>query len=225
MREKIKKWEELKEVVEKSKGVGESIVFTNGCFDLIHVGHTRYLEEAKKQGDIFIVAVNSDSSVRTLKGENRPIIPEEQRAEVVAALGCVDYVTVFSELDPLRLITYLKPDYLVKGGDWAEDSIIGKDVVEGEGEAPRAGVVELPLNGEVGDRRAAVLVGQPVAIVVDRVADLRCSEVDRGVVVIAVTCRLRLPITVIVPRSSPFVNDSIAVIVFPIGDFGSSWVN
>ena len=133
MREKIKKWDELKEIVEKGKTAGKKVVFTNGCFDLIHVGHTRYLEEAKKQGDIFIVAVNSDSSVKALKGEHRPIIPEDQRAEVVAALGCVDYVTLFSELDPLRLITYLRPGYLVKGGDWAEDSIIGKDVVEGEG--------------------------------------------------------------------------------------------
>lgn len=133
MREKIKKWEELKEVVEKAKGIGKSVVFTNGCFDLIHVGHTRYLEEAKRCGDIFIVAVNSDSSVRAIKGINRPIIPEDQRAEVVAALGCVDYVTTFSEPDPLRLITYLKPTYLVKGGDWAADSIIGKEVVEAEG--------------------------------------------------------------------------------------------
>ncbi|HLB05753.1 MAG TPA: adenylyltransferase/cytidyltransferase family protein, partial [Thermodesulfobacteriota bacterium] len=133
MREKIKKWEELKEVVEKAKGKGRSIVFTNGCFDLIHVGHTRYLEEAKKYGDIFIVAVNSDSSVRAIKGMNRPIISEDERAEVVAALGCVDYVTTFSEPDPLRLITYLKPTYLVKGGDWAADSIIGKEVVEAEG--------------------------------------------------------------------------------------------
>src|SRR3989304_7422080 len=112
MREKIKKWEELKEVVEKAKGKGRSIVFTNGCFDLIHVGHTRYLEEAKKYGDIFIVAVNSDSSVRAIKGMNRPIISEDERAEVVAALGGVDYVTTFSEPDPLRLITYLKPTYL-----------------------------------------------------------------------------------------------------------------
>lgn len=143
MREKIKKWSELKEIVDKAKAAGKKIVFTNGCFDLLHVGHTRYLEEAKKQGDIFIVAVNSDSSVRALKGDNRPVIPEDQRAEVVAALECVDYVTIFSELDPLRLITHLRPNYLVKGGDWAADSIIGKDVVEGEGgEVIRIPVIE-----------------------------------------------------------------------------------
>ena len=133
MNDKIKSWQELKEIVDKAKASGKRIAFTNGCFDLIHVGHTRYLQEAKKYGDIFVVAVNSDSSVRALKGNSRPIIPEDQRAEVLAALGCVDYVTIFSELDPLKLITYLKPDFLVKGGDWAADSIIGKDVVEAKG--------------------------------------------------------------------------------------------
>lgn len=133
MREKIKRWEELKEIVDRARLEGKKVAFTNGCFDLVHVGHTRYLQEAKKYGDIFIVAVNSDSSVRVLKGDSRPIINEDQRAEVLAALGCVDYVTIFSELDPLKLITYLKPDFLVKGGDWAADSIIGKEVVEAEG--------------------------------------------------------------------------------------------
>lgn len=133
MRDKIKDWEALRKIVANAKAQGKKVVFTNGCFDLIHVGHTRYLREAKKCGDIFIVAVNSDSSVRALKGEKRPIINEAQRAEVVAALECVDYVTIFYELDPLKVISYLKPDYLVKGGDWAEESIIGKDVVEAEG--------------------------------------------------------------------------------------------
>ncbi len=143
MKNKIRGWEELREIVLKAKAEGKKVVFTNGCFDIIHVGHTRYLQEAKKCGDIFIVAVNSDSSVRALKGDKRPIINEEERAEVVAALGCVDYVTIFSEIDPLKLITYLKPDYLVKGGDWAEDSIIGKDVVEAEGgKVVRISVIE-----------------------------------------------------------------------------------
>lgn len=169
MREKIKKWEELKEVVEKAKGRGKSVVFTNGCFDLIHVGHTRYLEEAKRCGDIFIVAVNSDSSVRAIKGMNRPIIPEEQRAEVVAALGCVDYVTTFSEPDPLRLITYLKPTYLVKGGDWAADSIIGKEVVEAEG----GKVIRIP-----------VIEGAATTNIVQVVVERYCKEkieVKKGV--------------------------------------------
>jgi 3-deoxy-D-manno-octulosonate 8-phosphate phosphatase (KDO 8-P phosphatase) len=133
MREKVKGWDELKGILDRAKAEGKKVVFTNGCFDLIHVGHTRYLEEAKGYGDILVVAVNSDSSVRALKGDRRPIISEDERAEVVAALGCVDYVTIFSEPDPLSLITYLKPHLLVKGGDWAEESIIGKDVVEAEG--------------------------------------------------------------------------------------------
>lgn len=160
MREKIKSWEELKGIVDKAKAEGKRVVFTNGCFDLIHVGHTRYLQEAKKYGDIFIIAVNSDSSVRSLKGENRPIIPEEERAEVVASLGCVDYVTIFPEPDPLRLITYLRPNYLVKGGDWAEDSIIGKDVVEAEG----GKVIRIP-----------VIEGAATTNIVQKVIDKYCK--------------------------------------------------
>ncbi|MEK6726474.1 MAG: D-glycero-beta-D-manno-heptose 1-phosphate adenylyltransferase [Deltaproteobacteria bacterium] len=161
MIEKIKSWDELKEIVDKTKKSGGKVVFTNGCFDLIHVGHTRYLQEAKKYGDIFIVAVNSDSSVRALKGDSRPIIHEDQRAEVLAALGCVDYVTIFSELDPLKLITYLKPDFLVKGGDWAVDSIIGKEVVEAEG----GGVI-----------RVSVIEGAATTNIVQRIIDRYAGE-------------------------------------------------
>jgi D-beta-D-heptose 7-phosphate kinase/D-beta-D-heptose 1-phosphate adenosyltransferase len=130
---KIKGRKELKILVERLKNDGKRIVFTNGCFDLIHVGHTRYLEEAKKLGDILIVAVNSDQSVRAIKGNKRPIIPEEERAEVLAALHCVDFVVIFDEPDPLNIISSLKPDVLVKGGDWGEDAIIGREVVESVG--------------------------------------------------------------------------------------------
>lgn len=133
MKNKIKDKEDLKKVVERVKKEGKRVVFTNGCFDLIHVGHTRYLEEAKKLGDILIVAVNSDQSVRTIKGNKRPIIPEEERAEVLSALQCVDFVVIFDEPDPLNIISSLKPDVLVKGGDWREDAIIGKEVVESIG--------------------------------------------------------------------------------------------
>ena len=133
MKNKIKDKEDLKKVVEKVKKEGKRIVFTNGCFDLIHVGHTRYLEEAKKLGDILIVAVNSDQSVMTIKGNKRPIIPEEERAEVLSALQCVDFVVIFHEPDPLNIISLLKPDVLVKGGDWSEDAIIGREVVESIG--------------------------------------------------------------------------------------------
>ena len=116
----------------RSKGL--QIVFTNGCFDLMHVGHTRYLQAAKSLGDLLVVGVNSDASVRSLaKASDRPIVPESQRAEVVAALRCVDYVIIFSESDPSRLIAAIQPDVLVKGGDWPLEKIIGRDLVEARG--------------------------------------------------------------------------------------------
>src|SRR4030065_621202 len=118
----------------QARGQGERIVFTNGCFDLMHVGHTRYLQAAKNLGDLLVVAVNSDESVRSLnKAPDRPIVPEIQRAEVVAALGCVDYVVLFSEPDPHSLIAALQPDVLVKGGDWAVERIGGREGVEARG--------------------------------------------------------------------------------------------
>ncbi|MFO8084078.1 MAG: D-glycero-beta-D-manno-heptose 1-phosphate adenylyltransferase [Desulfobacterales bacterium] len=109
------------------------IVFTNGCFDLLHAGHVRYLSEAKSYGDILVVGLNSDRSVRTIKGEKRPIISETQRAEVLAGLWCVDYVTLFHEPDPLTLIEKIQPDVLVKGADWTEDNIVGADIVKKSG--------------------------------------------------------------------------------------------
>lgn len=109
-------------------------MFTNGCFDLMHIGHTRYLQAAKALGDVLVVGVNSDVSVRTLdKAPDRPIVPEAQRAEVLAALGCVDFVVTFDESDPLQLITTVQPDVLVKGGDWAIDRIVGRELVEARG--------------------------------------------------------------------------------------------
>jgi D-beta-D-heptose 7-phosphate kinase/D-beta-D-heptose 1-phosphate adenosyltransferase len=133
LQKKIKHLEELKKIVAGLKQQGKAVVFTNGCFDIIHVGHVRLLQEAKTFGDVLIVALNSDSSVRTLKGAGRPFVSEEQRAEVVAALEMVDYVVIFDELDPLRIITELTPQVLVKGGDWTIDTIIGRDVVEQAG--------------------------------------------------------------------------------------------
>ncbi|HUT84555.1 MAG TPA: D-glycero-beta-D-manno-heptose 1-phosphate adenylyltransferase [Thermodesulfobacteriota bacterium] len=133
MKEKIKKREELKKILIAHQKAGKKIVFTNGCYDLIHVGHVRYLKEAKSHGDFLVVAVNSDSSVRKLKGEKRPLIPEQERAEVLSALSCVDYLVIFDEVDPHKIISYLKPDVLVKGGDWTVDTIIGRDVVEAAG--------------------------------------------------------------------------------------------
>ena len=129
---------DLVEQVTARQKTGERIVFTNGCFDLLHIGHTRYLEEAKGLGDRLVVGLNSDDSVRQLaKGTDRPIVPADQRAEVLAALACVDYVTIFDEPDPLALIQALRPNILVKGGDWSTDRIVGKEFVEAQGGSVR----------------------------------------------------------------------------------------
>jgi D-beta-D-heptose 7-phosphate kinase/D-beta-D-heptose 1-phosphate adenosyltransferase len=126
---KITPRNELKAKVDRLKREGKKVVFTNGCFDILHAGHTRYLREARKLGDALILALNSDSSVRSIKGPMRPIVPEAERAEVVGALDSVDYVTVFDELTPLELIELLRPDVIVKGGDWAEKDIVGAETV------------------------------------------------------------------------------------------------
>jgi D-beta-D-heptose 7-phosphate kinase/D-beta-D-heptose 1-phosphate adenosyltransferase len=112
---------------------GKTVVFTNGVFDLLHPGHVRYLREARALGDALVVGVNSDRSVRANKGEGRPIAPAAERAEVVAALACVDAVVIFDEDTPHALIAALQPDVLVKGADWAEDAIVGRDIVEARG--------------------------------------------------------------------------------------------
>jgi len=111
----------------------KKVVFTNGCFDLLHVGHVRYLQEAKKLGDILVVALNSDSSVKKLKGPSRPVQNENDRAEILAALACVDFTLLFSEETPESIIKKIKPDILVKGGDWKIDQIVGSDFVQANG--------------------------------------------------------------------------------------------
>ena len=133
MREKIKEKDELKKILEGLKQRGEMIVFTNGCFDILHIGHIRCLEDARKLGDVLIVALNSDRSVRSIKGPARPFSPEAERAEVISALACVDYVVIFDEPDPLDLISFLKPHILVKGGDWTPETTVGREIVEGIG--------------------------------------------------------------------------------------------
>lgn len=133
MSEKVKKLAELKLIVHQLKQQGKTVVFTNGCFDILHVGHVRLFQEAKALGDILIVAVNSDASVKAIKGAGRPFVPAEQRAEVVAALASVDYVIIFDEPDPLRIISEVMPQVLVKGGDWTIETIIGREVVEKAG--------------------------------------------------------------------------------------------
>ena len=133
MREKIKKRNDLQRIIQDLKANGKRIIFTNGCFDLLHIGHVRYLEEAKSLGDILVVGVNSDASVRGLKGPNRPILPEEERAEILSGLGCVDYVTIFDEPTPFNLISLLLPHVLVKGGDWTKQETVGWETVERSG--------------------------------------------------------------------------------------------
>ena len=134
---KIKELREAKELRTALRDLGRKVVFTNGCFDILHPGHTRYLEQARALGDHLIVAVNSDQSVRAIKGPRRPIMDEESRAEMLAALACVDTVVVFRDETPLEIINELLPDVLVKGGDWPEDKIIGSETVKKSG-----GIVE-----------------------------------------------------------------------------------
>jgi len=133
MLNKIKTMQELRPLLDILRAVGKKIVFTNGCFDIIHTGHTRYLATARSFGDVLIVAANSDSSVRVIKGDKRPINSQAERAEVLAALESVDFVTIFDEADPYRVIAELQPDVLVKGGDWPIGKIIGRDIVEARG--------------------------------------------------------------------------------------------
>ena len=130
MKEKIKERKDLQRIIQDLKAKGKRIVFTNGCFDLLHVGHIRYLEKGKSFGDVLTVGVNSDQSVRILKGPKRPILPEGERAEILSGLGCVDYITLFNEPTPLELISFLQPHILVKGGDWTKETTVGKEVVE-----------------------------------------------------------------------------------------------
>ncbi len=119
--------------VQRLRGAGKGIVFTNGVFDLLHPGHLRYLQHARSLGDALIVGVNSDRSVRAIKGPGRPVNSEVERAEVLAALACVDAVAIFDEDTPHELIAALQPDSLVKGADWADDAIVGRDIVEARG--------------------------------------------------------------------------------------------
>ena len=133
MKEKIKERKELLGIIKDLNAKAKRIVFTYGCFDLLHIGHVPYLEEARALGDVLVVGINSDASVRKLKGPQRPILPEQERAEILSGLACVDYVTLFDEIDPLNLITSLRPDVLVKGGDWTKEQIVGREEVEKSG--------------------------------------------------------------------------------------------
>ncbi len=133
VREKIRTFSALLEDREQLRRAGKRLVFTNGCFDLLHPGHVRYLQEARALGEALVVALNSDRSVRVLKGETRPILNQDERAEVMAALAAVDYVVIFDDETPQALIAALLPDVLVKGGDWPIEQIVGRAEVEAAG--------------------------------------------------------------------------------------------
>ncbi|MGB9642785.1 MAG: D-glycero-beta-D-manno-heptose 1-phosphate adenylyltransferase [Candidatus Ratteibacteria bacterium] len=138
---KIKSLKELQKIVENLKIQKKKIVFTNGCFDILHAGHLHLLEKAKKKGDILIVGLNSDESVRKLKGNNRPIIPEKDRAYLLSGLSCVDYCVIFNEETPAHVIKAIRPDVLVKGADYKHGEIVGEDIVR----AHKGKVLRIPI--------------------------------------------------------------------------------
>jgi D-glycero-beta-D-manno-heptose 1-phosphate adenylyltransferase len=142
------------DLVAQLRAAGKTIVFTNGVFDLLHIGHLRYLQQARALGDALIVGLNSDRSVGANKGPQRPITPEAERAEVLEALSCVDGVVIFDEETPYELIALVQPDVLVKGADWAEDAIVGREIVEARG-------------GRV--VRVAIEPGQSTSAIIDRI--------------------------------------------------------
>ena len=130
---KLQNLHEIADIAAQARKNGQSVVFTNGCFDILHRGHVHILRQAKANGDLLIVGINSDRSVKSIKGASRPILPETDRVELIAAMEMVDYVVLFDEPDPYRLIAAIKPNVLAKGGDWSADKIVGADVVAENG--------------------------------------------------------------------------------------------
>ncbi|MBI5884981.1 MAG: D-glycero-beta-D-manno-heptose 1-phosphate adenylyltransferase [Deltaproteobacteria bacterium] len=158
---KIKGLRALKTALEKIRARGARVVFTNGCFDIVHAGHVRYLRKARGYGDCLVVGLNSDASVRAIKGPTRPIVPQDERAEVLSALECVDYVVIFDEPTPLALITAIGPDVLAKGADWAARDIVGYDAVRKNG-------------GRI--RRVALVKGRSTTNIIKRILELHAAE-------------------------------------------------
>jgi D-beta-D-heptose 7-phosphate kinase/D-beta-D-heptose 1-phosphate adenosyltransferase len=130
---KIKNITQIKKIISRLQAKGKKIVFTNGCFDILHYGHVKYLQDAKKLGDFLVIGVNSDASIKRLKGKDRPIVQEKDRLRTLAALGCVDFLVKFSQDTPRELIKRLQPDILVKGADWKGKTIVGSDIVKNYG--------------------------------------------------------------------------------------------
>ena len=133
IRSALLSWDACRNRVDRCRAAGGTAVFTNGCFDILHVGHVRYLAQARALGDLLVVGINSDDSVRALKGPTRPVHSAAERAEILAALESVDAVTAFEEDTPYRLIAHVQPDLVVKGGDWPEEAIVGGDVARARG--------------------------------------------------------------------------------------------
>lgn len=165
MSAKLLPLEELTGTLEALRNTGERIVFTNGCFDILHAGHVRYLTEARAQGDRLVVGLNSDRSVKSIKDSGRPITGQAHRAEVLAGLACVDFIVLFDEPDPLRLIERIGPDVLVKGADWAEAEIVGAASVKEKG----GHVVRIPLVPEISTSE-----------IIGRILDRYCPETGTG---------------------------------------------
>lgn len=158
--DKIKTKEEISKISESLRKENKVIVFTNGCFDILHGGHITYLYEAKKLGDILIVGLNSDISIKRIKGEKRPILSEYERAYNLSALEMIDFIVIFNEDTPYELIKVLKPDILVKGGDWDIEKIVGKDIVESYG----GKVLNIPF-----------VDGKSTTNVIQRILDVYCK--------------------------------------------------
>jgi len=157
-RNKVVSREQLVERVREQRAAGQTIAFANGCFDILHVGHIRYLESAAREGDVLVVALNDDDSVRQLKGEGRPILPASDRAELVAALRCVDYVVIFSESTVGPLLTTLRPDVHCKGTDYTVESVPERDIVRGYG--GRTAIVGDPKDHSTRDLLARISRGR-----------------------------------------------------------------
>ncbi|MCD6221226.1 D-glycero-beta-D-manno-heptose 1-phosphate adenylyltransferase [bacterium] len=128
--EKVKNFTQIAEIVNELKRKGKKIVFTNGCFDILHSGHIKLLKKAKELGDVLILGINKDKSIKKIKGKDRPIMDEKQRIEIISAIEFVDYVVPFGDITPEKLIKRIKPDIIVKGGDYKKNEVIGKDIVE-----------------------------------------------------------------------------------------------
>jgi len=158
---KIMERDALRKKLEDLRKKGKKIAFTNGCFDILHVGHVRYLRKARKTADLLVLALNSDSSVRSIKGAQRPLVNEKERAEILAALEFVDFVTIFKESTPLKLIKYLKPDILIKGGDWPEENVVGREEVKKWG-----GYVEI----------IPEVKGKSTTNIVEKIKHIYCSD-------------------------------------------------